>query len=105
MWNYILSKEAKKDFNKLDASQKAQLISKIRKVKQNPLPLNKGGKGIPLGNKYGYNLTGYLEVKHRGLGLRAIYKLIDDEMIMLFIAIGNRKDEEVYKAAYNRLID
>lgn len=105
MWKYRFSKEANKDFKRLDNSQKRLLIRKMDEVSMNPISKLDGGLGIPLGNKYGYNLTGYLEVKHRGLGLRAIYKLIDDEMIMLFIAVGNRKDEEVYKTAYNRLID
>jgi len=79
-WTYKFSTEAKRDLSKLDNSQKAQIIKKIRKVSENPLSRDVGGMGIPLGNKFGYNLTGYYEVKHRGLGIRAIYELIGEEV-------------------------
>ena len=102
-WTYKFSTEAKRDLGKLDNSQKAQIIKKIRKVSENPLSRDVGGMGIPLGNKFGYNLTGYYEVKHRGLGIRAIYELIGGEMVMLFIAVDSREDEQVCKTAYNRI--
>jgi len=103
IWTYRFIEAAERDLERLDNSQKAQLLKKIRKVSENPLPITEGGMGIPLGNKYGFNLTGYCEVKHRGLGLRAIYELKNDEMCLLFIAVDSREDEEVYRIAYSRL--
>lgn len=102
-WTAIYSKEAKKDLEELDNSKQIIVRKAIKKVKQNPLPQTKGGYGIPLGNKHGFNLTNCCEIKLRGQGIRVIYKLIKDEMVMLNIAIDRRSDFEAYKLAFERL--
>ncbi|MBR2577367.1 MAG: type II toxin-antitoxin system RelE/ParE family toxin [Erysipelotrichaceae bacterium] len=105
MWIYRFTKDALNDLGKLDKSQAMQIIKKIRKVAENPLSKAQGGMGIPLGNKYGINLTGCLEVKHKGLGIRAVYKLENDEMVMLVIAVDKREDLQAYLTALSRLDD
>lgn len=105
MWKYKFDEEALKDLKKLDKSQQLILFKKLDWVIINPLPYTQGGRGIPLGNKFGINLTGYCEVKHRGLGLRAIYQIIKNEMIIKIIAVDKRDDEMVYKVAYSRIDD
>lgn len=92
-----------KDLKKLDAYIAKKVIQKINEVAENPLPINEGGKGLPLGNKMGLALTNLLKVKLQGLGMRAVYKLERTEKSMTIIVVGVRRDEEVYKEALKRI--
>lgn len=92
-----------KDLKKLDSYVAKRVIQKINEVAENPLPINEGGKGLPLGNKMGLDLTNLLKVKLRGLGMRAVYKLERTEHSMTIIVVGVRKDEEVYREAMQRI--
>ena len=103
MWKEIYSKEALDDLKQLDNHQRRIVQKAILKVLQNPLPFTEGGLGIPLGNKYDYNLTGYCEIKLRGLGIRVIYQCLKDDMIVKMIVIDKRSDQEVYKEAHSRI--
>jgi mRNA interferase RelE/StbE len=94
---------ARKDMQELDKSQRIAIRNKIVEVLQNPLPKGQGGRGIPLGNKAGNNLTNCLEVKHRGIGLRAVYMLFKKENDMYVFIISSREDSKVYDLAMKRL--
>jgi len=48
-------------------------LAGIKKVSKNPLP-NPDGYGKPLGNKGGYNLTGFFKIKYRDIGIGVVYK-------------------------------
>lgn len=102
-WTYEFTPEAEKDLSKLDGSQRKIVIKAIEKVVRNPLPRTEGGLGEPLGNKFGYDLTGYNKIKLKGQNLRIVYNLINDRMVMQNIAIGERSDQEIYRVAYNRI--
>ena len=102
-WTLKFLPDARKDLHKLDDSQKQKVIKAIKKTLTNPLPRSKGGYGIELDNKGGVNLTNCLEIKLRGEGLRAIYKLIYTETEMLVIVVDIREDEEVYGIASKRI--
>ena len=102
-WSLNFLPEAKKDLKDLDGSQRQHVVKALDKTLQNPLPRSQGGYGIELGSKGRVNLTGFLEVKLRGEGLRAIYKLIHAESEMLVIIIGIREDEEVYNEGSERI--
>lgn len=102
-WIVKYSKQAEKDFSKLDNHQRIIIRKAIKKISTNPLPFTKGGYGIPLGNKHGFDLTGLCEIKLRGQNLRIIYRLFDEEMIMENIMIGKRSDLEVYYETYKRI--
>lgn len=102
-WGVVYLPEAEKDVKGLDGSLRKQYDKAIRKVSQNPLPAERGGYGKPLGNKGGRNLTGLLKIKLRGSGLRAVYKVLEDQTIMLVVVVGDRDDEEVYDIAAKRM--
>ncbi|MBQ6773000.1 MAG: type II toxin-antitoxin system RelE/ParE family toxin [Synergistaceae bacterium] len=102
-WRIRYLKEVERDLDKLDGSQVIRVRKAIAKTQQNPLPRSKGGYGIELGNKGNVNLTGYLEIKLRGEGLRVIYKLVQTKTEMLIIIIGAREGEEVYDDADERI--
>ena len=86
MWGIEFLEEAEKDMKKLDHSAQVQVLKGIRKVSQNPLSVEEGGYGKPLGNKIGINLTNLERI----------------EGIMKIIVISARTDEQVYKEAAKR---
>ena len=94
--------EAKRDLKKLDHSVQVQVLKGIRKVSKNPLPVQEGGYGKPLGNKTGVNLTNLLKIKFRDLGIRVVYKTIQVDNVMKIIVVSARTDEQVYKEAGKR---
>ena len=104
MWEYILTREASKDFSRLDGSQKKVALAMLEKLRVNPLPNIKGGYGIPLGNDTTTgNLAGLLKLKARGFGIRIVYELIEEDELSKVIVIGMREDKEVYKSAVKRI--
>ena len=102
MWALQFTSEAADDLKRLDGSQRNQVASALERVRINPLPVSEGGYGKPLGNKFGFNLTGLLKIKLRSSGIRIVYKLERIEGRMVIIVIGMRKDEEVYREAAKR---
>ena len=84
--------EALAEWNKLNPSIKQPLKKKLIKVLENPrIPKNKLS-GYP--NRY--------KIKLRCIGYRLVYEVIDQEVVVLVVAVGRREDNQVYKAADNR---
>lgn len=94
--------EAKKDMKKLERSASLQVLKGIQKVSKNPLPVQEGGYGKPLGHKNGANLTNLLKIKFRDLGIRVVYKVERIGNIMKIIVVSARTDEQVYREAAKR---
>lgn len=101
-WRIEFLDEAEKDMKKLDHSVQIQVLKGIRKVSQNPLPTEEGGYGKPLGNKSGVNLTNFMKIKFRDLGIRVVYKVEQMDGVMKIIVVSARTDEQVYKEAAKR---
>ena len=101
-WSIEFFDEAEKDMKKLDHSVQIQVLKGIRKVGQNPLPTEEGGYGKPLGNKNGINLTNFMKIKFRDLGIRVVYKIEYKDGVMKIIVVSARTDEQVYKEAEKR---
>lgn len=101
-WCVEFLEEAKKDIKKLERSASLQVLKGIQKVSQNPLPIQEGGYGKPLGNKNGANLTNLLKIKFRDLGIRVVYKVERTEDVMKIIVVSARTDEQVYREADKR---
>ena len=94
--------EAQKDMRSLDHSVQTQVLKGIRKVAKNPVSVNEGGYGKPLGNKNGNDLTGLFKIKFQNLGLRVVYQLVITDTVMKIVVISARTDEQVYKEAARR---
>ena len=101
-WSIGFLEEAAKDMKKLDHSAQIQVLKGITKVSKNPLPVEEGGYGKPLGNKSGINLTNLLKIKFRDLGIRVVYKVERVDGVMKIIVVSARTDEQVYKEAAKR---
>ena len=94
--------EAQKDMRSLDHSVQTQVLKGIRKVAKNPVSVNEGGYGKPLGNKNGNDLTGLFKIKFQDLGLRVVYQLIISDTVMKIVVVSARTDEQVYREAARR---
>ena len=101
-WEIHYSDEAKTDLRDLDGSQLKSVLKAIKKVSQNPLPVNEGGYGKPLGNKHGKDLTGLCKIKLMKEGIRVVYALIRTETTMKIVVIAARSDDEGYEVAAQR---
>ena len=97
-WEIRIADEAKKDFDKIEGSIRKQVLAGILKVSQAPLP-SPNGYGKPLGNKNGNNLTGFFKIKYRGIGIRVVYTLVLDKLIMNIVVISQRDDNYCYDLA------
>lgn len=87
-WAVEYTEEAESVLKNLDHSQQLQVLKAIVKISENPLPNSESGYGKPLGNRLSANLTGYLKIKLRNLGLRVVYGIIRDKNIMRIIIIS-----------------
>lgn len=101
-WTIEFLEEAEKDMKKLDHSVQIQVLKGISKVSSNPLSAEEGGYGKPLGNKNGTNLTNFMKIKFRDLGIRVVYKIEKIDEVMKIIVVSARTDEQVYKEAAKR---
>jgi len=84
--------EALSEWHKLNPSIKQHLKKKLLKVLENPrVPKNKlSGHS----NRY--------KIKLRSIGYRLVYEVIDNEIIVLVIAVGKRENNTVYNDANSR---
>lgn len=88
---------ARKDFEKLDGRRKILVAKQLKKLEANPF------LGQHLGNKAGIDLTGYYKLYADKKKIRIVYTVIEKEVIVKIIAIGEREGLTVYKLAAKRL--
>jgi len=101
-WSLKFLPEAVRDLKNLAGNQRIVVAKAIDKVLENPLPMQEGGYGKPLGNKSGNDLSGFLKIKLKSSGIRVVYKVFQTETEMLVVVIGARADDEVYSIAKRR---
>lgn len=83
-----------RDLKKLDQSIQDQLHKKLLKIIENP--------HIPKNRLHGDLSTCY-KIKLLKAGVRLIYQVIDDEVVILLVTVGKRADLEVYDEAVKRV--
>lgn len=89
--------EALKEFCSLDGSIKKLVKKQIDKLKISPF------LGEELGNKNGYDLTGYRKMYVCKKQVRIVYSIVENVLLVNIIAIGKREDMEVYADAAERV--
>ncbi|MBQ9991630.1 MAG: type II toxin-antitoxin system RelE/ParE family toxin [Lachnospiraceae bacterium] len=97
-WAIRITDEARRDYGKIEGSIRKQVLAGILKVSKAPLP-SPNGYGKPLGNKNRNNLTGFFKIKYRGIGIRVVYTLVVDKMVMNIVVISQRDDNFCYELA------
>ena len=88
---------ALKEFCELDGSIKKLIKKLLDKLKTSPL------LGEELGNKNGYDLSGYRKMYACKKQIRIVYSVVENVLLVNIIAIGKREDMEVYATAAERL--
>lgn len=87
-------KRALKQWKKLDESVQHQFKKKLRQILQDP--------HIPSARLHGFKNS--YRIKLRKAGYRLGYKVFDDRLVVLVIAVGRRDKDEIYQdfaAHYN----
>ena len=95
--NYIpvFTENSRMDYDKLDGSQKKQILKSLIKIEENGM-----NAGQPLHGK----LWDCRKLKHRRLGLRVIFRQSEAGIeIIEIVSIGKREDDEAYTIALERL--
>jgi mRNA interferase RelE/StbE len=82
MYNVKLTLIAAETIQKLDSNAQKQIINKIEALKQEPLLLGKPLQGP---------LKDYRSIRAGGQRYRIIYKVIEEEIIVIIVAVGMRK--------------
>lgn len=93
-------KEAQKDYDALDGSQKKWVEAAVERLRV------RGGEiGEPLCKSASDDLRGCRKLKNKDLGLRIVFRVTisGDCEIIEIIVIGKREDSEVYHIAGKRL--
>jgi len=82
MYTIKLTLVAAETIQKLDSNAQRQVINKIEALKQEPLLLGKPLQGP---------LKGYRSIRAAGQRYRIIYNVIEEEIIVIIVAVGIRK--------------
>ncbi len=87
---------AEQELFELDGSVRILVLKQIKKISEYP------EIGEDLGNKHGFDLSGYKKMYANNKKIRIVYSINNNEIYINIIAIGKREDFEVYKDASNR---
>lgn len=80
---------ALKEWKKLDPSIRVQLKKKLEEIIQNPkIPANRLRQ-----------FENHYKIKLKSSGYRLVYEVIDNEIVVVVIAIGKREGNKVYEVA------
>lgn len=83
---------ALKEWEKLGAPVKSQFKKKLAERLENPR--------VPADKLSGYDSV--YKIKLRAAGYRLAYEVIDDELVVLVLAVGNREKGKVYSSVNKR---
>ena len=93
-WKVVLSQEARADIRAFEKSDIALILKGLDKLETEPLLRGHSLKG---------NLGQFRSLVVGNRKIRVIYEVINDEVLVYVIAIGHRRDDEVYVLASRRL--
>ena len=95
MYRIQFIKESARDWDRLDNSIKLELMKNLHPRLQDPIIESARLKG---------DLSDCYRIKASKSGYRLIYKVEDEVLVILVIAVGKREDAEVYRSAAKRLV-
>ena len=85
-----------KDLAKLSHAQRTLVFKQFKKIQTSP------ELGALLGNKNGYNLSGYRKMYVDRKKIRIVYTIMEEIITVEVIAVGKREDMAVYAKAWER---
>lgn len=89
--------EAEGEFDSLDRAVQQQAFAQLKKLVNSP------ELGQPLGNKMGFDLTGYRKLYFFQKKYRIVYAIDQKSNEVIIFAIGKREDLKVYRDLARRL--
>ena len=92
IYNLEFLEEAKREWEKLNPTIRQQLKKKLVQILESPRISKNQLSGST--NRY--------KIKLRSIGYRLVYEVIDQEVVVLVVAVGRRESNQVYKAAQSR---
>ncbi len=92
-YRLVFKQEAKKEWDKLDASIRRQFADKLKERVANPMIEGSRRRG----------LTDCYKIKLRSAGYRLVYQVRENELVVSVIAVGKRVRSHVYKRAIKRI--
>ncbi len=93
IYKLSFDKRALKEWLKLDSVVKSQFKKKLAERLKQPIVENCKVSGA----------DGCYKIKLRGAGYRLVYQAINNELVVLVLAVGKRERNAVYKAALKRV--
>ena len=91
-----VKEEVEKDLSKLSSTQKILVYKQFKKLQTSP------ELGQLLGNKNGYNLSGYRKMYVDKKKVRIAYSILEGIITVEVIAVRKRDDMAVYEKAGDR---
>ncbi|PSJ62509.1 type II toxin-antitoxin system RelE family toxin [Kumtagia ephedrae] len=89
-WEFLPS--ARKEWDKLGATIRAQFVKKLRELLERPR--------VPASALHG--MPDHYKIKLRQSGYRLVYRVADETITVTVVAVGKRERSEVYEAARRR---
>jgi mRNA interferase RelE/StbE len=96
IYDLVIKEEVEKDLSKLSSSQKLLVLKQFKKL------INSPELGQLLGNKNGYDLSGYRKLYVDKKKIRIVYTIYEEIITVEVVAVGKREDMAVYKKAWER---
>jgi len=89
----VFKQEAKKEWDKLDATVRSLFIKKLKERLEQPHIESARLNGM----------KDCYKIKLRRAGFRLVYQVRDDELVVSVVAVGKRERNQVYKTAVKRV--
>jgi len=96
-YEVVLKEEAEKELSELSGRERILVFKQLKKISISP------ELGKALGNKQGYDLSGYRKMYADKKRIRIVYRIFEDLIIVEVVAIGKRDEMAVYKDASHRI--
>lgn len=95
-YDIVFHPEAAKEVAGLDNNVRLLVLKQIKKLAVRP------GLGQKLGNRFGYDLSGYRKLYLDRKRIRIVYRIVEEKILVQIIAVGKREGMSVYKEAARR---
>ena len=92
-YRLVFKADAHKEWKKLGAPIRSQFETKLKKLLPSPRVLSTKLRGFP----------DCYRIKLRKVGYRLVYRVDDDRIVVIVIAVGRREQNEVYETAARRI--
>ena len=95
-YEVILHPDLYKDLKRLSKTQQILVFKQFKKLQVSP------ELGDFLGNRAGYDLSGFRKLYVDKKKIRIVYRIVEEKVVVEVIAVGKRDDMAVYEKAWER---